>query len=102
MMREMGTAWFFPRTRQVWAKCEKCRDWNTIDVKLRDFKPTPEKPYETKCGCNAKKTITKIQFARKNMKKRELISREKNDISPAHMEVALITKSSSLNILTFR
>jgi len=69
MMQEMGTAWFFPRTRQIWAKCEKCRDWNRMDVKLRDFRPTPEKPYKMQCKCNANMIIVKAQFARKNMKR---------------------------------
>lgn len=67
----MGVAWFFSRTRQVWAKCEKCCDWNRIDVKLDGFQPAPEKPYQTQCAkCDANMIIVKAQFARKNMKRR--------------------------------
>lgn len=70
--KKMGAAWLFPSCSEIWAKCQECGKWNRIDVKISDFRLTPEKPYEIQClKCDVNMTIERVWFARKGMEKPE-------------------------------
>jgi len=73
--KKMGVGWLFPAASEIWAKCQECGVWNRINVKISDFRPSPEKPYQTQCvKCSANMTIERVWFARKGLKRPKLLN----------------------------